>query len=234
MCITCGCDSELEPSSHSHDHRTISLEEKILQKNDAIATENRTLFKNRQLQSFNLLSSPGSGKTTLLEKTLQALLPSTPCYVIEGDQQTDQDAVRIRATGAPAVQINTGKGCHLDAHQLSHAIEKLDLPDIPGYVFIENVGNLVCPASFDLGEDKKIVILSVTEGDDKPIKYPDMFNVADLMIINKIDLLPYVNFDIEKCITYAHRVNSQLEVIQLSSTTLEGFDQWLDWLLGRK
>jgi len=224
MCITCGCSTD-----HKHT-KILTLEQNILQKNDHIAERNRAYFKANNLTSINLLSSPGSGKTTLLEQTLKSLLPSTTCYVIEGDQQTDQDARRIRATGAGAVQINTGKGCHLDAHHIFHGLEQLTLTADSGFMFIENVGNLVCPASFDLGEHKKVVILSVTEGDDKPIKYPDMFYAADLMIINKIDLLPYVNFNVDTCINYARNINASLEIIQLSSTTLEGFEQWLGWI----
>ena len=219
MCITCGCHK-----------KTISLEEKILQKNDQLAEKNRNFFHENNLLTFNLLSSPGSGKTTLLEKTLQTLLTTQHCYVIEGDQHTDQDVIRIRATGAEATQINTGKGCHLDAHHILHGIEQLPLNNKGGYLFIENVGNLVCPASFDLGEDKKIVILSVTEGDDKPIKYPDMFHAADLMIINKTDLLPYVDFDIAACINHAHHINPSLKVIELSATTSEGMEMWIQYL----
>mgnify|MGYP002700355175 CR=1 FL=1 len=229
MCITCGChpneniDSATKTQTKT---KTISLEEKILQKNDQLAKKNRDFFLNNTLITLNLLSSPGSGKTTLLEKTLHTLLATQHCYVIEGDQHTDQDAIRIRATGANVVQINTGKGCHLDAHHILHGIEELSFNSEGGYLFIENVGNLVCPASFDLGEEKKVVILSVTEGDDKPIKYPDMFHAADLMIINKIDLLPYVDFDIATCINHAHRINPSLKVIELSATTSIGMEKW--------
>lgn len=231
MCITCGCHPNDNNNSAKDIHtKTLSLEENILKKNDDLANKNRVFFHDNNLITLNLLSSPGSGKTTLLEKTLQILLTSQNCYVIEGDQHTDQDVMRIRATGAQAVQINTGKGCHLDAHHIQHGNQELPIDDKGGYLFIENVGNLVCPASFDLGEDKKVVILSVTEGDDKPIKYPDMFHAADLMIINKIDLLPYVDFDITTCINHAHRINPLLHVIELSATSSAGIEKWLQYL----
>lgn len=178
---------------------------------------------------LNLVSSPGSGKTTLLAKTLTELKEHLALAVVEGDQETSNDAEKIRATGVSAIQINTGKGCHLDAHQVGHALESL-APENDSVLFIENVGNLVCPAAFDLGEQSKVAILSVTEGEDKPIKYPDMFHAADLVIINKIDLLPYVEFDIEKCKEYLHRVNPSVKVLELSATSMEGMTNWLEWV----
>jgi hydrogenase nickel incorporation protein HypB len=177
----------------------------------------------------NLVSSPGSGKTTLLTESIARLRPATEVCVIEGDQQTTNDADRIRATGARALQINTGKGCHLDASMIERALERLQ-PAAESVLFIENVGNLVCPAAFDLGEAHKVVVLSVTEGEDKPLKYPDMFRAASLMLLNKIDLLPYVSFDVERCIEYARRVNPTIEVMQVSATRGEGLDSWINWL----
>ena len=209
--------------------RMVQIEQNILGKNNAYAAENRQYFSEHGLFAINLVSSPGSGKTTLLVKTIEALAGSLSVAVVEGDQQTSNDADRIRATGAPAIQVNTGKGCHLDAHMVGHALERLNLPD-DSLLMIENVGNLVCPAGFDLGEAHKVVILSVTEGEDKPLKYPDMFHAADLMILNKIDLLPYLSFDVEKCIEYAHRINPKLEVLKVSATSGEGMQRWLAWL----
>jgi len=181
---------------------------------------------------LNLLSSPGSGKTTLLAQTISDLKESINMAVIEGDQQTANDAERIRATGVKAVQINTGKGCHLDAHMIAHALQKLQ-PQDDNLLFIENVGNLVCPAGFDLGEAYKVVILSVTEGEDKPLKYPDMFHAADMLIINKIDLLPYLDFDLQQCINLTRRVNPEIEILELSATKGEGLAQWYDWIKHR-
>jgi len=209
--------------------RMVQIEQDILGKNNAYAGENRQYFAEHGLFAINMVSSPGSGKTTLLVKTIEDLAGRLPVAVVEGDQQTSNDADRIRASGAPAVQVNTGKGCHLDAHMVGHALERLNLPD-DGLLMIENVGNLVCPSSFDLGEAHKVVILSVTEGEDKPLKYPDMFHAADLMILNKVDLLPYLTFDVDKCIDYARRINPKLEVIKLSATTGEGMERWLAWL----
>ena len=209
--------------------RMVQIEQDILSKNNAYATENRQYFAEHGLFAINLVSSPGSGKTTLLVKTIEALAGRVPVAVVEGDQQTSHDADRIRATGAAAVQVNTGKGCHLDAHMVGHAIERLDLAD-DSLLMIENVGNLVCPAAFDLGEAHKVVILSVTEGEDKPLKYPDMFHAADLMILNKVDLLPYVSFDVDKSIEYARRINPKLAVLKVSATTGEGMERWLAWL----
>lgn len=207
----------------------IAIEMDVLAKNNALAAHNREHFEAADQLVLNLVSSPGSGKTTLLCETLRQLADKRPCAVIEGDQQTSADADRIRATGVPAVQINTGKGCHLDAKMVHDACHQL--PANPGGIlFIENVGNLVCPASFDLGEKYKVAILSVTEGEEKPLKYPDMFAAAQLMVINKIDLLPYVSFDVARCIENAKRVNPYIQVIQVSATTGEGMDAWLNWL----
>ena len=207
----------------------VRIEQDILGKNNAYANSNREHFQRQGILALNLVSSPGSGKTSLLTATIEQLQGRYPVSVIEGDQQTSNDAERIRATGAPAVQVNTGKGCHLDAHMVGHAVQHLKLEG-RGLLLIENVGNLVCPSAFDLGEAHKVVILSVTEGEDKPLKYPDMFNASDLMILNKIDLLPYVDFDVERCIEYARRVNPRLEVVQVSARTGEGMDTWLAWL----
>ena len=206
----------------------VQIEQDILAKNNAYAHNNRQTLAERGIFALNLVSSPGSGKTTLLCKTI-TLLKEQTVSVIEGDQQTSQDAERIRATGAPAIQINTGKGCHLDAHMVGRAMERLNLAE-DSLLMIENVGNLVCPAAFDLGEAHKVVILSVTEGEDKPIKYPDMFRAASLMLLNKIDLLPYLEFDVDRAIGYARRVNPQIRVIQVSATSGAGMDEWLHYL----
>lgn len=209
--------------------RLLKIEQDVLGKNNHLAEINRTFFEKNHIVTFNLVSSPGSGKTTLLTTTLNAIKSQRTCYVIEGDQQTENDAERIRATGVTAIQVNTGKGCHLDAQMIANALPHLR-PQQNSLLFIENVGNLVCPAEFDLGEKAKVAILSVTEGEDKPLKYPHMFAAAKLMILNKIDLLPYLNFDVEKCIAYAKQVNPEIEVILLSATTGEGLEQWLAWL----
>lgn len=209
--------------------RMVQIEQDILSKNNEYAAANRRWFTEHGVLTLNLVSSPGAGKTSLLTRSIDDLGEELEITVIEGDQQTAQDADRIRATGAKAIQINTGKGCHLDGHMVGHALENLQ-PEDGSVLFIENVGNLVCPAAFDLGEAHKVVILSVTEGDDKPLKYPDMFHAADLMLLNKTDLLPYVQFDVEKCIEYAQRVNPGIKVIQLSATTGEGMDTWYQWV----
>ncbi len=209
--------------------RMVQIEQDILGKNDAYAAANRRRLAEAGILALNLVSSPGSGKTSLLTRTLEALRDECPLAVIEGDQETAHDAERIRATGVPALQINTGKGCHLDAHQVGHALEHL-APDPGAILFIENVGNLVCPAAFDLGEAHKVAILSVTEGEDKPVKYPDMFHAADLMLLNKVDLLPHLTFDVARCIDYARRVNPGLAVLPVSATTGEGLEAWYDWL----
>jgi len=234
--------------------RAIKLETDVLGANNVVAAQNRAHFASHGVTAYNLVSSPGSGKTTLLCATIEALKkrrPDVALAVIEGDQQTSFDADRIRATGAPAIQINTGKGCHLDAPMVAEAFSRLDLHAAhhhaheephhghshdhphaaPTLLFIENVGNLVCPALWDLGEKAKVAILSVTEGEDKPLKYPDMFAAARLMILNKVDLLPHVSFDVERCKAYARRVNPGIEILELSATTGQGMGAWLDWLL---
>ncbi len=209
--------------------KMVQIEQDILSKNDRHARFNREFLADRGIFAVNLVSSPGSGKTTLLTETIQRLQSTTPVTVIEGDQQTTNDADRIRATGAKAVQINTGKGCHLDASMVERALERLQ-PDEDSVLFIENVGNLVCPAAFDLGEAHKVVVLSVTEGEDKPLKYPDMFRAASLMLLNKVDLLPYVSFDVTQCIEYARRVNPEIEVMQVSATKGDGMELWVNWV----
>ncbi|BBV64616.1 hydrogenase nickel incorporation protein HypB [Kluyvera ascorbata] len=209
--------------------RMLEVEIDVLDKNNQIAARNRARFAARELLVLNLVSSPGSGKTTLLTETLMRLKDRVSCAVIEGDQQTVNDAARIRATGTPAIQVNTGKGCHLDAQMIADAAPRLPL-ESNGILFIENVGNLVCPASFDLGERHKVAVLSVTEGEDKPLKYPHMFAAASVMLLNKVDLLPYLNFDVEKCLACAREVNPNIEIILLSATSGEGMDTWLNWL----
>ena len=209
--------------------RMVQIETDILAKNDQYAAANRRWFAERGILALNLVSSPGSGKTTLLTRSIEDLRGEMPLAVIEGDQQTSNDAERIRATGVKALQVNTGKGCHLDGHMVGHALESLE-PENDSVLFIENVGNLVCPAAFDLGEAHKVVILSVTEGEDKPIKYPDMFHAADLMLLNKIDLLPHLQYDVEQCLAYARRVNPAIKVLQVSATTGEGLHTWYRWI----
>jgi hydrogenase nickel incorporation protein HypB len=254
MCVTCGCGPiladghahEMGHGAHDHGHahgtgprglgiwkepapRVVSVEQDLLAKNDRHAAANRQRFARAGVLALNLVSSPGSGKTTLLVETLTRLRGRRPVAVVEGDQQTSLDADRIAATGAPVVQLNTGKGCHLDALQVERALDELPLPS-GGVLFIENVGNLVCPASFDLGEAHKVVVLSVTEGDDKPLKYPDMFLAADLCLVTKSDLLPYVPFDADRAIANARRINPRLECLVLSTLKGDGFDAWVDWL----
>ncbi|MGB7380514.1 MAG: hydrogenase nickel incorporation protein HypB [Rivularia sp. (in: cyanobacteria)] len=229
--------------NHSHSHNkvndasihakinntTISLEQNILAKNDLIAAQNRGWFKGRNILALNLMSSPGSGKTTLLTRTINDLKSKLTISVIEGDQETINDAKKIEATGCKVVQINTGTGCHLDALMVEKGLQQLN-PGIDSVVMIENVGNLVCPALFDLGEQVKVAILSVTEGEDKPIKYPHIFRASNVMIITKIDLLPYVQFDVEKCIEYARQVNPDMRIFQVSAITGDGLDDWYRWL----
>lgn len=217
--------------SHDHDdnERLVKVEQDLLSKNNAYAAQNRAYFQQRGIFALNLVSSPGAGKTTVLVETIKLLKDRLPIVVIEGDQQTEHDADRIRATGVPALQINTGRVCHLDAHAVGRAVKELDVQD-NSLLFIENVGNLVCPSSFDLGEAHKVVVLSVTEGDDKPLKYPDMFHAADLMLINKIDLLPYVDFDVARCIGYAKKVNPGIEIIQLSAIKHDNLSAWGHWI----
>jgi len=254
MCATCGCDSEAKVSLHRIDQPTalnlddinfkaieptvtslpngrkqIDLEQDILLKNNLRAERNRGYLLAKNILSLNLVSSPGSGKTTLLEQTLRDLRADEAFYVIEGDQQTTNDADRIAATKVPVIQINTGKGCHLDSDMIWKGIQQLN-PTNNSILFIENIGNLVCPAMFDLGEQKRVVIISVTEGDDKPLKYPDMFASSQLCIINKVDLLPYVNFDLEKVKNYARKINPEIQFIQLSCTSGVGLEDWYTWL----
>ena len=275
MCVVCGCQSAAQQPELEHpvvpvelhygtgpaqvsvpglsQTRTIKIEADVLGANQRFADRNRAHFAAHGVTAYNLVSSPGSGKTTLLCATIKELrrhTPDLPLAVIEGDQQTRLDAERIHQAGAPAIQVNTGRGCHLDAQMVGDAFAQLDLHshahhhepthehththhDPQALLLIENVGNLVCPALWDLGEAAKIVILSVTEGEDKPLKYPDMFAAATLMVINKIDLLPYVEFNVAQCIEYARRINPNLEVLQLSATRGEGMKSWLDWLLGQ-
>jgi len=209
--------------------RIIQVERDLLAKNNEYADANRRQLAERGIFALNLVSSPGSGKTTLLVKTITELNGALPLAVIEGDQQTENDAARIRAAGAPAIQINTGRGCHLDAQMVGQAMGQLDLQE-DSLLLIENVGNLVCPASFDLGEAHKVVILSVTEGEDKPLKYPDMFRAADLMLLNKCDLLPYLSFDADLAVEYAQRINPDLQIIRISAVSGEGMAEWLDWI----
>ena len=218
------------PAAHSHaPGSTIALEQAILAKNQLLAERNRGWLAGRDILALNLVSSPGSGKTALLERTLRDLKGRHQISVIEGDQATVNDAERIRATGCKVIQINTGTGCHLEADMLARGLQQLDPP--PGsLLMIENVGNLVCPALFDLGERAKVVILSVTEGEDKPIKYPHMFRASRLMLLNKIDLLPHLRFDVDRCIAYARQVNPGIEVLQVSAETGEGMPAWYAWL----
>ena len=260
MCAICGCDHDHQHAHHDHhehhehllsaevtpvdshhaipaqlDHnpeRLVRIEREILGKNDAFADANRARLTDLGVLALNLMSSPGAGKTSLLVATIERLRRMAPIAVIEGDQATANDAERIRAAGAPAVQINTGRGCHLDAHMVGHALDDLPL-EIGSLLFIENVGNLICPTAFDLGETHKIALLSVTEGDDKPLKYPDMFAVAGLLVLSKTDLLPYVRFDPDRAIELARRVNPAIEVLQLSVETGEGVQAWIDWIQAR-
>jgi hydrogenase nickel incorporation protein HypB len=256
MCATCGCSDDstatltnLQTGStvplthahqhdhphphshpHSHDHgTTIELEQQILAKNNRLAERNRGWLAGRNVVALNLVSSPGAGKTTLLERTIRDLAGDMALSVIEGDQQTLNDAQRIQAAGCPVVQINTGSACHLDAAMVGRGLEQLQ-PPAGSLVMIENVGNLVCPALFDLGEKAKVVIASVTEGDDKPIKYPHMFRASTLMLLNKIDLLPYVQFDVDRCLAYARQVNPALRILQVSALRGDGLADWYEWL----
>ncbi|MCC7430852.1 hydrogenase nickel incorporation protein HypB [bacterium] len=234
MCKTCGCeDKNFAVGNHEHHHEEILSEEKVLDFNDKLAEENAKFFRQKNILCFNFLSSPGSGKTTLLEATLRELGNYFKFGLVEGDQQTDFDAQRLKKFTGNVVQINTNKGCHLDAHQVQHALDNLDLENLD-FLLVENVGNLVCPSMFELGEQKKIVILSVTEGDDKPLKYPNAFFESELAIISKTDLLPYVDFNVYKCIEFIKRINPKMEIILLSTKSMEGFDDWKDWLIEQK
>lgn len=246
MCATCGCESHepvrisrpdeltLHHHHHSHEHlghhkTVVDLELDVLSRNNAIAKEMRAFFLSQNIFAVNLVSSPGSGKTTLLERTVGILRHHLPCAVIEGDQQTSLDADRIRALSVPAVQINTGRGCHLDAEMIRRAVHQLS-PARNSMLFIENVGNLVCPAMFDLGESARVVIMSVTEGDDKPAKYPDMFHSANLCVVNKIDLLPYVNFNMERFRNHLVQLGGVIHCLELSATRGDGIESWINWL----
>ncbi|MEA5578176.1 hydrogenase nickel incorporation protein HypB [Anabaena sp. UHCC 0451] len=228
--ITHAHHHEEAPKIHAKIHNTtISLEQEILGKNNLLAAQNRGWFKGRNILALNLMSSPGAGKTTLLTRTINDLKDKLNISVIEGDQETTNDAEKIKATGCKVVQINTGTGCHLDASMIERGLQQLN-PPLDSVLMIENVGNLVCPALFDLGEQAKVVILSVTEGEDKPIKYPYMFRNSEIMILTKIDLLPYLQFDIQRCIEYAKQVNPQIQIFLVSATTGEGLDHWYAWL----
>ncbi|MDB4968861.1 MAG: hydrogenase accessory protein HypB [Myxococcales bacterium] len=255
MCATCGCGEDhqhfreddrehrrhfVRADDHHHHHeddhhhhradraRTIAFEEAVLARNQHLAAHNRAELRAREVVAINLMSSPGAGKTTLLERTLASLAGALPLAVIEGDQETQADADRIRAAGGRAVQINTGTGCHLDAAMVGRALEELDPRG--GILFIENVGNLVCPALFDLGEAVRVVIASVTEGEDKPLKYPHMFRAAELVLLNKIDLLPYVEFSVDRFAANAHQVNPRARILPLSARSSEGVPAWLGFL----
>jgi hydrogenase nickel incorporation protein HypB len=243
MCATCGCDDPAGtrvtvPHAHPHPHshadgvETITLEQQVLAKNDLLAAENRAWLAGRDILTINLMSSPGAGKTTLLERTIRDIAARRPVAVVEGDQETLLDADRIRRTGCPVVQVNTGAGCHLDATMVRDALSALD-PAAGSVVLVENVGNLVCPALFDLGEGGRVVIISVTEGTDKPLKYPYMFAAADLVIVNKIDLLPYVDFDLDACRRHTTAVNPGAQVLALSATTGDNIEAWYAWLAAR-
>lgn len=233
MCGICGCQNteHLHYSHDQNDHHLIQIEQDILAQNNRYSEMNHDYFVKNKILALNVMSGPGSGKTTLLARTFADLKEKIPIGVIVGDQQTDHDAALLQSSGAPAVQVTTGKVCHLDAHMVGHAVEKLPVNDEGMIIFIENVGNLVCPALFNLGEKYKIVMLSVTEGENKPVKYPDIFRFAQLMIITKIDLLPYLDFDLEKCIHYAKQINPDIEVLTLSAKKGEGLSSWYDWLL---
>ncbi len=242
MCGVCGCsegETRIEPKAPvvrddpTHRHgpsgtNLIEVEQDILAKNDALAAHNRKHFESHRILALNLVSSPGAGKTSLLVETLKQLEGQSHLAVIEGDQETSADAERIRATGVPAIQVNTGRGCHLDAQMVDQAFAELHFHD--GVLFIENVGNLVCPAGFDLGEAHKVVIASVTEGEDKPLKYPHMFAASSLMLVSKVDLLPHLRFDVDALVANARRVNPAIAVIPVSATTGEGLDGWLRWI----
>ena len=227
MCGVCGCADHHETIiAHHHDEHIINIEQDIFALNNQYAELNKQYFQKNNILPLNIMSSPGSGKTTLLTRTLPQF---DNCAVIVGDQHTDEDAKQLQTTGFTAIQVNTGKVCHLDAHMVNHAIEKLPKKQNM-LLFIENIGNLVCPSLFNLGESYKIVLLSVTEGDNKPIKYPEMFRHADLLIITKSDLLPYVDFNVERCSQYAKRINQNIEIITTSIKDQHSLTSWYNWL----
>lgn len=251
MCDTCGCGSEHDGftilkvngdaiHSHTHEHgdhhhshnskKVLQVETDILSKNNLLAERNRGFFEAKNIKAFNLVSSPGSGKTTLLERLIKELKSAKKIYVIEGDQQTSNDAKRIESAGADAIQINTGNGCHLDAHMINHAVKSLD-PEENSLLFIENVGNLVCPALFDLGEEARIVIASTTEGEDKPLKYPTMFQSSQICVLNKTDLLPHLDFKLDEFKTQLNKVMPDRPLIQVSAKSGEGLNELIDVLL---
>jgi len=229
MCATCGCSDDAGVRVHSPGTHTITLEQDVLAKNDHLAGHNRTWLRDKGILAINMMSSPGSGKTTLLTRTILDLGGEFPISVVEGDQETFFDAERVKATGAPVVQINTGAGCHLDATMLERGLAALDPPE-NSVVFVENVGNLVCPALFDLGEAHRAVVMSVTEGPGKPLKYPHMFASGDLVLLNKTDLLPHLDFDVDAFLRDTRRVNPRAEVLPVSATTGDGLTAWYDWL----
>ena len=236
MCGTCGCGNH---HHHEHDHhhshdesRIIAVEQDILQRNNLLAERNRGYFEAKNIFCLNLMSSPGSGKTTLLEETIRRLKNRKSVYVIEGDQQTSNDADRIAALGVPVFQVNTGTGCHLEASMINHALKHLN-PEDNSLLFIENVGNLVCPALFDLGEAEKVVIVSTTEGDDKPLKYPHIFKEANICIINKTDLAPYLNTSIDTLRENCLKVNPHLRIFEMSALKNTGMEEWCEWIVAR-
>ncbi|SHK13551.1 hydrogenase nickel incorporation protein HypB [Pseudonocardia thermophila] len=231
MCATCGCGgTRVTEPGHGHGHtHTVDLEADLLAANDLLAARNRAAFAEQGIVAVNLMSSPGSGKTTLLERTVRELVGVRPVVVLEGDQETVLDTERITATGVRALQINTGAGCHLDADMVATGLREL-APEPGALLFVENVGNLVCPALFDLGERARVVIMSVTEGTDKPLKYPHMFRTADLLLVNKVDLLPYVDFDVARCVEYARRARPGVPVVEVSATRGDGMAEWVAWL----
>ena len=243
MCRDCGCSITDHDHGHEHHHhhqnpelgnrKTVEVLTKILDANDRQAESNREHFEEHGILAVNLMSSPGAGKTTLLEKTIELLGEELKVGVIEGDLETNRDAERIKAKGAPAYQITTGQACHLDAFMVHEGIHNLPLDELD-LVFIENVGNLVCPASYDVGAHVNVVLLSTTEGDDKPEKYPVMFKSAELMLITKIDLLPYMDFDVERAVKSARKVNPRLDVIKVSSKTGEGLDEWIEFIKSKR
>jgi len=231
MCTTCGCGEDHHHHDHDHDHhhRTVRMERDLLAKNDALAAENRRMLDSRSIAVINLIGSPGAGKTTLLESTIARMHGAIDLAVLEGDQATDRDAQRIERAGCRAIQVTTGAGCHLDATMVKDGIAAL-APAHGSVVFVENVGNLVCPALFDLGERAKVVVMSVTEGDDKPLKYPHIFRAASRFVLTKTDLLPHVDFDVDACVARAKEMNPRIDVLRVSARTGEGVDRFCAWV----